>query len=385
MQPWIRTLAKITLSIFAFLVIVQICYMEEYDDNRKPPQEKSSINAPFFDRLLAKFFIYFTSISKNVLADKCSPGILNPYQVIQIEDLTRKEDNFESFQIKLDLNYIIERDNLPVNEKSTMNCTLELFDKQLNKSDSDRNFWHKNVSTVEVKLKIDWLLKFRVNSSGFYIINCLYSSEKKTFRPVYTEVFSILPSSIKTLVERNKASRKETEDLREKYASLDSETNPMLTDLKFEECEKLEGGELDNKMNVLVVGLGSVSYPNFKRTFPLTYKYLAKELENNLMFENLNIVGENTYPNMLPLLSGVIEEANAEIDLGDETQFFRDDLNQSSFNDLYPFIWNEFEKLGYATMYRQDEPKMSTFDYLKNGFRYVYVCRVKTNNDIIIN
>ncbi len=300
---------------------------------------------------------------------KCSPGNLNPLQAIQIEDETPKKSEFEQFLIKLDTEYILRRERLEINESSTLKCALQHFDKQLNKSDSFANLKCQNIIVAEVKLAKEVFLNFRIHSSGFYFVNCSFSSNLETFKPVYTEVISILPSSIKKLVERNKPSREETEKMRQSYEKLDSKTNPMLKDIKFEECEKLDGGELDEKMNVIVIGLDSVSYPNFKRVFPLTYKYLTNDLENNLMYENLNIVGENTYPNMAPLFSGVIIEESLEIGIKDEPRFFKETLNQSTFHDLYPFIWYDYEKLGYVTMYREDEPIISTFGFMKNGFR----------------
>jgi hypothetical protein len=369
MQKRVLIIAKIAVPISVLLILGQMFYVEEYDGGNSA-YGGCSAKMGFVDRLIAKSYFKASLSLLYIKNAKCAPGNLKPEKVIQIEDLNPKNAQFEDFLIKIDPEYIIQRESLSITDKSILKCTLELFDKQLNKSEGYSNLWYKNVSAVEVNLKNDQTLQFRVNLSGFYFIKCLYSSDSKTFKQVYTEVFSILPSSIKTLVERNKASRKETEDLREKYASLDSKTNPMLTDLKFEECEKLEGGELEDKMNVIVIGLDSVSYPNLKRIFPLTYKYLLEESENNFIFENLNIVGENTYPNMLPLFSGVIKESNSEIDIKDETRFFSDRLNESSFHDLMPFLWYEFEKLGYATMYREDQPNLSTFGFAKNGFRY---------------
>ncbi|RNA10162.1 hypothetical protein BpHYR1_050453 [Brachionus plicatilis] len=41
----------------------------------------------------------------------------------------------------------------------------------------------------------------------------------------------------------------------------------------------------------------------------------------------------------------------------------------STFHDHIPFIWYDYEKNGYVTMFQQDHPSISMFNYLKKGFR----------------
>ena len=42
--------------------------------------------------------------------------------------------------------------------------------------------------------------------------------------------------------------------------------------------------------------------------------------------------------------------------------------NRTTNLDECPLIWKEFAKRGYATVYMEDEPEFSTFNYLKAGF-----------------
>ena len=51
-----------------------------------------------------------------------------------------------------------------------------------------------------------------------------------------------------------------------------------------------------------------------------------------------------------------------------EINFYRD--IDSTFHDHFPFIWNDYENLGYVTMYQEDDPSIAIFNYYKNGFRY---------------
>ena len=60
------------------------------------------------------------------------------------------------------------------------------------------------------------------------------------------------------------------------------------------------------QMNVLMIGLDSMSYNNMRRVLPRTYEYLDKELEDNVILDNFNSVGENTFPNHIAMLCGLI-------------------------------------------------------------------------------
>jgi hypothetical protein len=244
-----------------------------------------------------------------------------------------------------------------------------LFDKYMNIGDDLENLDYKFISSVEMNLNESRVLEISVYSSGFYFMECWLEKYNAPSEFVYKEVFSILPRNMKQLIVANRKSRIKTDKLRRKYEKKDAHHKKMLTSADYEECDRIEGGELPEKMNVLIMVLDSVSYPFLKRSFPLTYDYLTIELNNNLMFESLNIVGENTYPNMVPMLTGLLQEANEELDIKDETEFFQNTLNESTHHDLFPFIWFDYERLGYLTAYQEDKPIWGTFRFMKEGFR----------------
>ena len=80
----------------------------------------------------------------------------------------------------------------------------------------------------------------------------------------------------------------------------------------------------DNYPNILLLGIDSVSRLNFERHFPLTKKIIAQN--NFYTMYGYNKVGENTFPNLIPLLTG----------------FYAEDIwNKSTYNDFddFPFIW----------------------------------------------
>lgn len=69
------------------------------------------------------------------------------------------------------------------------------------------------------------------------------------------------------------------------------------------------------------------------------------------------------------MLTGLVETALPEYSLPDgEIDFFRQ--RDKRFHDHLPFIWKAYEDLGYVSMYQEDEPRISIFNYVKDGFRH---------------
>ena len=122
-------------------------------------------------------------------------------------------------------------------------------------------------------------------------------------------------------------------------------------------------------MNVLVLGIDSLSYPHLKRSFPRFFKYLSQELSENIFFENLNKVGENTFPNLLAMFAGVKVEPSAEMNVSqaDIQAYYAWDANLTN-HDLVPFIWHSYARdLDYLTMYNEEWAFFGCFNYLKHG------------------
>ncbi|XP_043212456.1 uncharacterized protein LOC122376635 [Amphibalanus amphitrite] len=108
------------------------------------------------------------------------------------------------------------------------------------------------------------------------------------------------------------------------------------------------------KVGVYLVGLDSISTLNFKRYLPKVQQVLENELRA-IPMTGLTKVGVNTFPNIVPLLTGLaVNQLNQS-------------LRGSPF-DHQPFIWKSFAALDYVTLYMEDEPLFSTFNYMKKGF-----------------
>ena len=114
--------------------------------------------------------------------------------------------------------------------------------------------------------------------------------------------------------------------------------------------------EILETMNVMMIGVDSVSRLNFMRYMQKTRSYLLNEL-NAIEMTGYNKVADNTFVNIVPMTLGkFLEEVP-----------WNEKMNTTPF-DNYDFIWRQFSKRGYRTLYAEDAPKIAIFDYLKAGF-----------------
>ncbi|XP_026757113.2 uncharacterized protein LOC113516836 [Galleria mellonella] len=127
---------------------------------------------------------------------------------------------------------------------------------------------------------------------------------------------------------------------------------PMLT---YDE-ESFEMPLNQTAYNVIVMGLDAISRLNFHRTMPKTLAFLKKKGAIELL--GYNKVGDNTFPNLTPMLLGIREK----------------DLKKTcwphirSTFDNCPFIWEFYKDAGYYTALGEDSAKLGTFNFGKFGF-----------------
>lgn len=107
--------------------------------------------------------------------------------------------------------------------------------------------------------------------------------------------------------------------------------------------------------SVLIFGIDGMSRLAAIRELPKTMSYLQNELEAYIL-KGYTKVGESSFPNLVPFLSGRVGYSKE----------FPVDLNV--FFDNHPFIWNNFTQHGGVTMYSEDWPRLSTFNYAAPGF-----------------
>ncbi|XP_012274673.1 uncharacterized protein LOC105696632 isoform X2 [Orussus abietinus] len=129
-----------------------------------------------------------------------------------------------------------------------------------------------------------------------------------------------------------------------------------------ERCRNAKSPDPDTRrLSILVIGLDSVSRLNFHRMMPKTISAL-RSLEALEML-GYNKVADNTYPNLVPVLSGFSVQEFHKICWG------TDKISPSMHFDKCPLIWQNFSSAGYRTIFAEDACSMTTFNYLKPGFK----------------
>merc|ERR1719186_642188 len=116
--------------------------------------------------------------------------------------------------------------------------------------------------------------------------------------------------------------------------------------------------------SVLILALDSTSKSAFLRNMPLTTAYL--EQQGAVRFNHHHRQGENSYPNIMPLLSGrrIIYEENAKdgFDKG-----YMDDI--AATNNM-SWAWEPWAKLGLPTMHFEDMAWAGVYNYhYKKGWK----------------
>lgn len=92
----------------------------------------------------------------------------------------------------------------------------------------------------------------------------------------------------------------------------------------------------EDDYNVMILGIDSVSKLNFHRMLNLTAKTILDDL-GGIEMQGFNKVADNTFPNLIPLLSGLsVDELNGACL----------STNNSIYFDNCHFIWDNFKRKG---------------------------------------
>ena len=107
--------------------------------------------------------------------------------------------------------------------------------------------------------------------------------------------------------------------------------------------------ETEENLSVYIFGIDSTSRLNAERKLKRTMRYIRQEM-GGYVFEGHTKIGENTYPNIVPFLTGrkaYTPETSMDV------------------NDV-PFIWKNFSAQGYVTYFTEDFPEMCSFKGFHN-------------------
>jgi hypothetical protein len=218
-----------------------------------------------------------------------------------------------------------------LNLKSRPKCLIQKFDKDINQPESEP------VKMLDNSIEFDDNFKAEINDFGFFYIYC-YSSVDDIIKVVYENVVTILDDNLFNLIDKRSNYKKEINDFKSNLNI--SKLNFTFYDNELKECC---GNSDEVKSNVLILGLDSMSFNNFQRALPITFKYLNEGFEGeNIVYENFNSVGQSTHPNIVALLTGIID--NKIFNLTSEMEIYQN--LDSTFHDHLPFIWNSYEEKG---------------------------------------
>nr|CAD7259343.1 unnamed protein product [Timema shepardi] len=117
---------------------------------------------------------------------------------------------------------------------------------------------------------------------------------------------------------------------------------------KLEENKKCEPckDKDSRKLNVILVGLDSMSRSSLIRTMPNTVSHLRHNGWTEL--KGYNKIGDNTFPNLMAILTGYSVK---------ELEHLCWPGRKSKMDDC-PFLWKDFSRQGYVTAYVEDEPEI---------------------------
>ncbi|XP_050417996.1 uncharacterized protein LOC126831508 isoform X2 [Patella vulgata] len=131
--------------------------------------------------------------------------------------------------------------------------------------------------------------------------------------------------------------------------------NPQIHNRLDEQKQQHKGIDL----NVFIFGLDSVSRMTSIRKLPKSRDYFFNILKG-IELENYNILGDGTITAIAPILTGHLLEELGEVRKG---------FKGTTTFDAKPFIWKDFKKAGYVTLWADDVPGLGCFQYRFTGFQ----------------
>lgn len=121
--------------------------------------------------------------------------------------------------------------------------------------------------------------------------------------------------------------------------------------------EENKKNESNEPMSVMVFGIDSVSRLNFHRQMNESAEVLLNDLRAIEMF-GFNKVADNTYPNLIPTLTGLDDNELITACIPTKNDTF----------DRCNFIWKTFKEKNYSTAYAEDAASLGLFQFMKRGF-----------------
>lgn len=113
----------------------------------------------------------------------------------------------------------------------------------------------------------------------------------------------------------------------------------------------------DERLNVIIIGIDSLSRMHIHRKMPKTVRYFLEEL-NAIEYMGYNKVSDNTFPNLIPMLTS----------FGFYELVQKCWPNYNTRFDNCSFVWSNFTKQGYVTSFAEEQSSFGLFNFLKKGW-----------------
>lgn len=198
----------------------------------------------------------------HTLFEAC-PLTNNSYHLDALINISYDSENLSTFKIQLRMDLILR--DYPHNGDSLV-CSNWYMDKKINVSEETNELEYG--TEFLFTQNNNWTLS--TGRPGYYFVKC---------GTLFEFVYTVLPWNMSALMERRKVFQEY-----ERLAVDAVKTSPLIKDAEFEECQSSSDTESKEKrMNVLMIGLDSISSVHFKRVFPLTLAELEQTKGNYLM------------------------------------------------------------------------------------------------------
>lgn len=315
----------------------------------------SKIRKGYLIRILAVGIVVLSSI---YLIDFTTTHLDEISQYTKLLQRPSKEEDYSNdIDESLDENYFVKTPGCRIVKMEVMNEQIRSFfpsKKETPKAiqcgppsmtDSDEKYLWINLTNVELK-------KF-YNISSPDQLQCYFTtfSRLTDYSVVKNETINLLHFGQRTRVDSEYV---------QVFCENSNQSQLFIDFHSFfpKPIEEKKVVEKTQKYNVMILGLDSVSKLNFHRMLNNTSKTILEDLEA-IEMHGYNKVGDNTYPNLIPMLSGLS---------ADELNGACLSSNASIYFDNCHFIWDDFKLKGYSTLFSEDSALLSLFNYFKNGF-----------------
>lgn len=274
---------------------------------------------------------------------------------------------FHQYDIESEASFTIKTEGCTIPSLIALDETMKQFNQPPTKLKSCPNANYSLLQRNETHIWVDPELLQYYNVPKHEDISCCYKSFYR-------------PKSIKNVYSEHVDDRVQYEDCQNFSDSIKVKHEFVLVTCEYNYKQiyqqyflfahkkiihKLKKKSNESSYNVIVMGIDAISRLNFHRTMPKTVAYLKEKGAIELL--GYNKVGDNTFPNLSPMLLGI-----KDTDLK-RTCWPRYDANF----DNCPFIWQWFREAGFYTALGEDSAKLGTFNFAKYGF-------IKTPTDYYI-